>query len=402
MNRRQISMVTSTIALALATAGMTGCPAPPNTGSDRSPFRTAWEMATEQDFIHVGEDGVAQIFSLTLGGRESNDNFANRGDVIVNFDGPANRILIEIRKFTFSPNEDSANADFDALSLWAFTSSLGRPQDQDAEDDCMASGWQNDCEVRVYYDGLSQLRRSGADLRVTLPADYRQRISVITQDNTEDEDYLNRGNVCINNLFASADIETESGNVWVSLAPDTYPSPKCSSAQIEACETWTVEDEMGNEVAAPWAPECDCIAVGGGEFGLLSIDNRDDSSSNITVDVPANLWTSINAQNKGDSQEASGEHCEAIVSVPNATADDTGNDFPWQAKFNANYPGEPAIMGAGFTIQASSNACGPVASTEAPADFVGLGMGDTQDSSERGNIEICSDCIVQSCDELVQ
>lgn len=402
MNRRQISMVTSTIALALTTVGMTGCTEPPNTGSDRSPFRIPWEMATEQDFIHVGEDGVAQIFTLTLGGRESNDNFANRGDVIVNFDGPANRILIEMRKFTFSPNEESANADFDALSLWAFTSSLGRPQDQDGEDDCVNSGWQNDCEVRVYYDGLSQLRRSGADLRVTLPADYRQRINVITQDNTEDEDYLNRGNVCISNLFASADIETESGNVWVSLAPDTYPAPKCSPAQIEACETWTVEDDMGNEVAAPWAPECDCIAVGGGEFGLLSIDNRDDSSSNITVDVPANLWTSVNAQNKGDSQEASGDHCVANVTVPNATADDTGNDFPWQAKFNANYPGEPAIMGAGFTVQASSNACGPVAATESPGDFVGLGLGDTQESSQRGNIEICSDCIVQSCNELIE
>ena len=272
----------------------------------------------------------------------------------------------------------------------------------DAEDDCLASGWQNDCEVRVYYDGLSQLRRSGADIRVTLPADYRQRINVVTQDNTEDEDYLNRGNVCISNLFASADIETESGNVWVSLAPDAYPAPKCSPAQIEACETWTVEDDMGNEVAAPWAPECDCIAVGGGEFGLLSIDNRDDSSSNIMVDVPANLWTSINGQNKGDSQEASGDHCEANVTVPNAIADDTGNDFPWQAKFNANYPGEPAIMGAGFTIQASSNACGPVAATESPSDFVGLGMGDTQESGERGNIEVCSDCIVQSCDELIE
>ncbi len=399
MKRRHTPMVMSTFALALL-VGVTGCPEPPNTGGDRSPYRDEWQTVADQDFIHIGADGVAQIFTMTIGGRESNDNFANRGDVIVNFDGPANHILVEMRRFTFSPSQESADDDFDALSLWAFTSSLGRPQDQDAEDDCIASGWQNDCEVRVYYDGLSQLRRSGADLRVTLPPDYRQRLTVITQDNVEDEDYLNRGNVCVSNLFASADIETESGNVWVQLARDAYPAPKCTPEQITACEEWTNEDEMMNPVPAPWDPACNCIAQVG-EFGLLSIDNRDETSSDIIVDVPATLWTSINAQNKGESQEEAGEHCEAVVTVPNAEADDTGNDFPWQAKYNANYPGEPAIKGAGFTVQASSNACGPVASTESPADFVGTGNGDEQASSERGNIEVCSDCIVQSCNELI-
>lgn len=398
--KRHTPLAMTTIALALS-AGLTGCTEAPPTGGDRQPFRDGWEVAADQAFIHTGEDGSAQIFTVTIGGRESNDNFANRGDVIVNFDGPADRILIELRRFTTNVSEEAAKDDFDALSLWAFTSSLGQPQAQDAEDDCVASGWQNDCQVRVYFDGMTQLARAGADIRVTLPPDYRGRLNVVTQDNLEDEEYLNRGDVCVSNLFASADIETESGNVWVSLNPDAYPAPKCSPAQIDACENWTVEDETGAEVPAPWAPECDCIAVGGGEFGLLSIDNRENSASDIVVDVPAGLWTSINAQNKGDSQEVAGEHCEAIVTVPNAEVDETGNDFPWQAKYNANFPGAPAIKGAGFSIQASSNSCGPVAHTESPSEFVGEGNGDDQESSERGNIEICTDCIVQTCNELI-
>lgn len=378
-----------------------GCPSESDGEAERLPYRDAWRVGADVEFPHIGDDGSVQIFDITFGGRESNDNFANRGDVTVNFDGPEDRILVEIRRFTQTASEETALEDFADLSLWAFTSSLGRPEDQAAEDDCANSGWQNGCSVRVYYDGLSQLQRAGADLRVTLPPSYRRKITVVTEDNVADDDYFNRGNVCISNLFASADVETQSGNVWVGLAPEASPAPRCTTAQIDACENWTVTDDDGNETPAPWAPECDCIAVGGGEFGRVAIENRDDSSSNITVDIPEGLWASIRGENQGEGQSSTGEFCESTVTVPNVEFEATGNDFAWQVAATSNYPGEPAIRGAGFSIQAISNQCSPVANTNSPDEFVGLGNGDMQDSTERGNIEICSGCITQSCDELM-
>ncbi|MCX4240413.1 hypothetical protein [Paraliomyxa miuraensis] len=392
--------VVPSLALAAIAIGVTGCPDGPPGIADRSPFRDGWVVEVDADFVHTDAEGTRAIFDMTVGGREDGDNFANRGDIIVTFDGPPNRILVEMRRFTFSTNQEAADLDFDDLSLWAFASSTGRPQDQDPADDCSGS-WQNACQVRVYFDGLSQLERSGADLRVTLPPDYRQKINIVTQDNIEEEDYLNRGNVCVSNLFASANIETESGKVWAQLARDVNPAPKCSLEQIDKCENWTVDDGMGNDVPAAWAPECDCIAVGGGEFGRLAIDSRDETAADIVVDVPDGLWASIKAENQGDGQEEAGDHCEAKVEVANFERAETGNDFSWQAFGNANYPGMPAIGGAGFSINAISSSCEPVAYTERPEDFVGTGKGEDQDSEERGNVTVCTNCITQSCSELI-
>lgn len=407
MKRRQTPMVTSSLALALTGGLLSGCPGPDDGGTQRTPFRDEWRTVADQPFIHTDGEGVPQIFTLDIGGRESNDNFANRGDVIVNFDGPAERIIVEFRRFTFAPSENAAEDDYEDLLLWAYdATSLGRPQDQEEEDNCnsvdsngVPAGWINSCEIRVYFDGQNQLRRSGADIRVTLPSDYRQDIAVTTQDNVEDDDYFNRGNVCISNLFASAQVETESAKVWVTLAPDVYEAPKCTPDQIANCENWTVDDGMGGMMPAPWAQECTCISQAGGQFGQLQIDNRDNTSSDIKVDVPGDLWMSITAQNQGEQQEAAGDHCEAVVTVPNAEPDDTGNDFPWTAKYFANYPGESAIRGAGFNIQATSSACGPVAFTEIPEEYVGRGK--EQESAQRGNIEVGTGIITESCDQLI-
>jgi hypothetical protein len=370
--------------------------------ASRQPFRDEWRVEADLPFVHVDPTtGMPLVFELAIGGRETADNFANRGDVIVNFDGPADRILVELRRFTFTVSQEDAEQDYGNLHLWAFAAAPGRPQDQDVTDDCIASGWQNGCNVRVYYDDLVQPQRSGADIRVTLPPDYRQSITVVTEDDVEEADYQNRGNVCIAGLHATAEVEVQSGNVWVSLADDATPVPTCTLAQIDACEQWTVEDGMGNQIPAPWAPECDCIAVGGGVFGRLAIANEDGAASNVTVDMPAGLWASIRAENQGLAQDVAGEHCEASVTVPGFVPNRTGNDFPWEAFGNASYPGEPAIMGAGYSIQATSSACGPVVYTEHPEDFVGPGNEAMQATGERGNLEVCTGCIAQACDELV-
>lgn len=364
----------------------------------RRPYRDEWRVEADLDFIHVDGSGIPLIHELTIGGRETNDNFANRGDVIVNFDGPADRILVELRRFTFATSQQGAETDFADLSLLAYAAPLGRPQDQSVEDDCVASGWRNGCEIRVYFDGIAQLWRSGADIRVTLPADYRQTITVVTEDNDAEEDYEDRGNVCISNLHATAEIEAEHANVWVSLAADATPAPKCTPAQIDACETWTMEDPMGRQLPAPWAPECDCIAIGGGEFGRLRVEGE---ASSVVIDTPAGLWASIRAQNEAPDQDAAGEHCSATIPVPGFEPNETGNDFPWEAFGTVAYPGQPAIFGAGYSILATSSGCGQVLYTEHPEDFVGAGNAAMQASEERGNLEVCSGCIVQTCDELV-
>lgn len=368
--------------------------------SVRRPFRDEWRVEADLDFVHTDAGGAPAIFDLIIGGTQTNDNFANRGDVIVSFDGPPNRILVELRRFTFTTSEAVAQLDYDDLSLWAFAAPLGRPQDQDPADDCVLGGWQNGCEIRVYYDGLSQLERAGADIRVTLPPDYRRQITVVTEDNDEEEDYLDRGNVCISNLHASASVQVDSGNVWVSLAPDATPAPTCTPAQIQACEDWTIDDG-GVPVPAPWAPECDCIAVGGGLFGRLEVDNRVGTSSNVTVDAPSALWSAIRAENLDEAQDPTGDHCEAAVTVPGFEPGPVGNDFPWQAQGNVSYPGSPAISGAGYSVQLSSSRCSEVAFTADPADYVGLGNGAAQAVEERGNLQVCSGCIVQGCNALV-
>jgi hypothetical protein len=367
----------------------------------RQPFRDQWRVEVDADFVHTHADGTPLITSLTIGGVETNDNFANRGDVIVNFDGPQGRILVELRRFTYNVSQEDADEDFGDLWLWAYAAPLARPQDQSPADDCLASGWQDGCEIRVYFNGQAQLKRSGADIRVTLPPDYRRRITVITEDNDEEEDYENRGNVCISGLHATADVEVENGNVWVSLASDATPAPQCTAEQIAACENWTVDDGMGGQIPAPWAPECDCIAIGGGEFGRLELANEEEAASNMVVDLPAGLWASIRAENQAPDQDAAGEHCEASVTVPAFELNETGNDFPWEAFGNASYPGEPAIAGAGYSMIATSSGCGPVLYTEHPEDFVGPDNEAMQATGERGNLEVCSGCITQTCDELV-
>lgn len=367
----------------------------------RRPYRDHWIIEADLDFIHVDDQGLPLIFDLTIGGQLTNDNFANHGDVIVSFDGPPDRILVELRRFTYSDSEAAAQEDFDDLSLWAYSAPPGRPQDQDPADDCVAGGWHDGCSIRVYFDGLSQLMRAGTDLRVTLPPDYRRRVSVVTEDNDQDRHYLDRADVCISNLHASASVETDSGNVWVSLAPDATPVPSCTPQQIQSCEDWTVLDGAGMQVPAPWAPECDCIAVGGGQFGLLDIENRADERSNVTIDVPAMLWTAITVENQDEGQDAAGEHCEASVTVPDFEPAQTGNDFPWQARGSASFPGPPAILGAGFQVLASSSGCGEVVFTPDPESYVGEGNEAAQPSEERGNLQVCSGCIVQTCDELV-
>jgi hypothetical protein len=368
-------------------------------------------------FDHFDEDeGIAIIASLQVGGRleggSDRENFANRGDIIVKHDGPADTIQIEFRRFTFGPNADAAKADFEAMSLWAFNSNTDNPLPPDdmlemsPEALCAneSTGWLSGCAIRLYYDGLSQLARAGADIRVTLPADYARDLTVITEDNDEDPDYFDRGNVCVEGLQGNVDVRLQSGQAFVKVARDASIAPRCSDTFIQQCEDWPCINDMdvcdGTEA---WASECPCVSQVG-EFGRVKVESHDAASADINIDVPSSLWMSVTAKNEQMGQDSSDpdKHCTAKVDIPSfEILEGPGNDFPWEVRGQVNYPSDSAVAGAGYSVTAFSKTCAPVPFTDGPDNFIGVGNGADQDSVQRGNITICSDCIQQTCDGLL-
>jgi len=169
MQNSALTLLASLSALPLVACGS-------DDASPRRPSRDAWDVVASAEFVHTTMDDegrpITQIGDVIVGGLEYNSNFANRGDVIVNFDGPANRILVEFRRFTVNTSENEAQDDFAAMGLWAFNTQVGtpsRPQDMDPDSDCTDT-WLPGCAIRAYYDGQTQLGRAGADIRVRLSA----------------------------------------------------------------------------------------------------------------------------------------------------------------------------------------------------------------------------------------
>lgn len=385
------------VALVACTGSDSGCGTQPIELADEMPFRDGWEVAAEVDFVHTDADGSPLITELLIGGTRTNDNFVNRGDVVVLFDGPPDRMKIEMRPFVAASDEDSARVQLDRIELWAYEGSVVAPHRKDAEDSCL-DGWRAGCQIRVWEDGATQREVSGADLRITLPPDFRGKIDVQTEDNNAVSDYLNRADVCIEGLPGSASVSLQSGRAWVSLADAISPAPTCPAADVAACEAWTGTDAEGNEVAQPWAPECPC-AAGGHAFGGVEVDTRDVDAADVLIDVPPPLWLALSLENR--LVDTLDRDCEAgvVLDADGLDADVSDSDAIFRGSYN--FPGSPAIEGAGYRISARSGTCGPVAHTDAPEQFVGKGNGDEQPTERRGFLEVCSDCALP-CDELVR
>ena len=383
----------------------------PTNGGGTEPFRDKWRVVHEGPFQLLDDMGNPNIGTLYIGNALGyNDNFVNRGDVIVDFSGTSEEIKIEFRKFSFSSGETDAADDFDKLSLWAYASSIGtpkKPADMDDADRCSGEdkqgnplAWKEGCAIYVYYDGLSQLKRSGADIRVTLPAAYREDISISTADNVEEDTYPNRGNICVSNLNASVTAELQSGLAFVSLAPDATPSPKCNSLLPDLymdCINYVDPDTMQPE---PWAQACGCINQGI-PFGTVKIDSLKPSSANMTVDVGnAALWTAFHAENAGMNSLASKNCPSTIDGLNNLTYTVNDPNAPWRVIGESNHPSDKAPAGAGFSLQLTSNGCEPVSAVESPGDW----DPDVTDppSDIRGNVEVCAGCLAgKSCDDLL-
>jgi hypothetical protein len=411
MQRARLVPLSSSAFLLSLVAFTAACEDAPPAGGNQAPYRDKWRVVHEGEFKVFDDDGAVNITDLAIGNSLGyNDNFVNRGDVIVNFDGPADQIKIEFRRFTFADSDDGAQEDFDKLSLWAYNASPStpkKPADMDEEARCGGEDddgdplpWLNTCAIYVYYDGQTQLARAGADIRVTLPPNYRQDIAIATADDVAEDTYPNRGNICVSNLNATVDAELQNGVAFVSLAPDATPSPKCEQSAPASVDDCVNFDDPMTEGPDAWSNTCLCFAESY-ELGRVKITSLKPSSADMTVDIgSASLWTAFNAQNTGKN-ELTGKHCTAAIDgLSNIEYSQNDVNQPWRLIGVANYPSMKAPNGAGFTVSLESNGCEPVAEVEAPKDWDANDP--DPDSEVRGNTHVCVGCLAgKSCEDLL-
>lgn len=371
-----------------------------------APYRDEWRVVHEGPFVELDEAGDPLIRSLIVGNTLGyDDNFVNRGDVIVQFDGEPGTIRVEFRRFTFAASQADAQAVYERMALWAYNSSTGspkRPVDMDEADRCdgvdaggAPRAWKDGCAVYLYYDGQAQLVRAGADIRVTLPPEYRGALALATSDNVAEDAYPNRGNVCVDGLPGAVDIELQNGLAFVSVAA-TSPYPSCPEELVAECEAY---DDPSTDGPDAWAADCPCINLGYNP-GLVKVASLEPSSADITVDVPSGLWTSFRAENAGENT-LQGKHCaaaiEGLASVEFSAGMSDPNK-PWLRGGVANQP--VAAPAGGFRIDLKSSGCEAVGAVESPGEWDPEVV--DPEPTLRGTIEICEGCLVGTrCDALL-
>ena len=341
------------------------------------PVEQGWETVVDAAFP---QDGDAPVTEISIGSNnDSMDNFHNRGDVIVNYTGDAGKIVVEINRFTSAASAEEEENSFAKLLFWDYVRTIsGDPEnlapaklEAGGEANCHAGPWPDKCTIGVYYDGKTQDLRSGAHFRITLPKNYTGKLNVITQDNVRSEPYPARGDVKIKDLFGSAKVVVDSGNIDIKLAENISVAPTCPAADLSACEAngWDKDD-------------CKCYP----ELGGVSAESSKANASNITVGVPTTLWATILASND-DSGSTLG--CTAEVDC-GAFGSCTEDKFPTDDKRVSltmnEYEGENVIEGAGYNISIGSKLCQHVEYVDSPEQ-----EGDIQGET-RGDVKVCNGC----------
>lgn len=314
------------------------------------PLRDDWRVELDVPF------DVQAVSRISIGGLETFSNFANRGDVVVNFDAPPGRILIEMRRFSFNRATD-VGSDLDRLTLWPYAIDDGLAAPFEARPTACSERWDLDCGVRVHFDGQNQVRTAGADLRVSLPPQFVGELEVVTEDN-DDFEYVDAGDVCINGARGVTNVELESGRAWVAFADDVAIAPGCPEEDVVACESGD----------PPWAFDCPCVQQTG--FPASRIRGE---SADVLVSVPEDYWANLVARAEPPCAQSTDD---ASVNAP---------------------PG--AWPDAGHRIEASSGACEDVAFYESPEDW----EDGPAEFEQRGNVQLCLDCLRGfTCADLVR
>ena len=357
-----------------------GCGGGPSIGTGESaPHRDEWQ--TVIDWPAFDPSGVER---LRIGGDApfNRDNFEARGDVEVYYTLPDDRIVVQMRRFGFGSDEAEARSSYELLGIWAFVGTeVNDPDEIDPNRACTfetAAGqplpWPDDCWLRVHYDGQTQPRRVGADLRVFLPAVWDGEVDIIAQDNDfERDDYPDQADVRLHNLRGSASVLMGSGRAYATLAGDLEPTRNCSPADTESCE------------ASGWDAACPCS-----EFHHLLVQTRDERAANVTVDLPPSLWSYISTDNGASGLDADDPEscradlrCEELGDCELISADPIA---PWKVVAALNRPSETSTAGWGYRIDLQPNACDDVPFVESPEDH------QAPLRERRGNVIICSGC----------
>ncbi|MCY0989069.1 hypothetical protein OV203_18175 [Nannocystis sp. ILAH1] len=353
------------------TAGETETPSP-LPPEEIGPREGAWEVV-----VDALPFPLADIRTLTVGRKELDRNFANRGLVEVLFDHDEETITIETRKYVFG---DAVEAEaLERLSLWAFVFSAKPVPRPPKAEDCTDGAWKDNCAIYAYYDGQSQPLRTGMDFRVHLPRGYRGELFVTTEDNTSEDSWPRRSDVTVLDLCSGGELDLQAGRAKVRMCRDLSPAPACPPESVAACAGFP--DGSGREA---WAPECPC---GIDNFGQLVIRAAEPWAADITLDVPLDVWLNATLQNVAPMKQPQCLPQLGGCEAPRCILDDT-DPFSPTAEFN--YPSDAAPHGAGFNFFAVSGGCTliPFADPGAP-----WSPGQTPQEELRGKVQLCSGCL---------
>ena len=368
MTTRQLSLtllVTLTPLLAC-----NGCTGDDGVGENREPYVDDWE--------EVASGPAAQITTLSIGDRLTSDNFANRGDIEVRYVDGINDITIEMQRFTIAKDQATADAAFERMKFWGYNiATPAPPTPEDAVDACWASPDVDGCYVRNYYEGQLQPVRDGVNFRVTIPRGWDGDLELTTEDNLEEgiDSYPDRSDIIVDGLAGNLLVDMDSGNIQVRMDPNTDHYAGCSSN--DTCV------EMGYPLG------CGCS-----DPTNVSIANGTGQSSNITVDVGnPDAWYTMVLENRGTFSSSDEFVCTASIECDAfSTSCEIDPDYAtieYQERAEVNFPGEPAINGAGIRIALVSEACANITYTEGPDDY----ELDEFASEKRGDLNVCVGCL---------
>jgi hypothetical protein len=357
--------------------------------TEELPWETKWTTVVDQ--LPFPLDGDGKIGTISVGRRESDGNYANRGNIEVLFDLDQPVITIEMKIYDFSDDVTfNGDASMDPpvegtkarMSLWAYVGGTpGTPDSKDPADDCTKDTWKSGCAIGVYYDGKAQPVRAGADLRVHLPKAYRGKLTVETEDNLAETTFPRLGNITIDGLCSSADVTLSSGTANIKMCRDLQVAPTCPDAQIQMCETF--KDENGDPAA--WSSACPCSPD---LYGQVKITSRKPFPANITVDVPTTTWMNVTASN--DSPDKPND-CKPSLESCTAAANCTpvqNNEYSVSGEFN--YPSPAAAMGAGFNLTVLSAGCAPVKYFDKASDW---SVDAEPKEEDHGYVKVCTGCL---------
>jgi hypothetical protein len=351
----------------ISVAASLGCQPPPEEDT-RTAFVDEWQVEAELP--------AAQYFALSIGDRGSMDNFTNRGNVEVIYEAGTDVITIEMQRFTVASDQASADEAFEKMYYWGYNlATPEKPSDSIAADGCDMPEHES-CYIRAYYDGMIQPIRDGVNIRVTIPAGWEGDLDITTSDNLEDgiETYPDRSDVSVMGLNGNLTVDMDSGNANVRLDPNILHFAGCP--ENDTCEM------MG------YIMGCGCSTPTN-----VTIENNTGHASNITVDVanPDNWYTMI-LENRGTFSASDDFVCNATIdcgSFANCVIDPDFANIDYQERAEVNYPGDPAIEGAGMRLSLVSEDCANIKYVEGPEDY----GADEMPEEKRGELHVCVGCL---------